>query len=73
MRIILTGASGRMGKQMLALFQSTKDVEIFAVDKAYEYDKKRYAELRIGKVRSHCGRKRMRGRDRGFFAAYRRI
>lgn len=40
MRIILTGASGRMGKQMLALFQSTKDVEIFAVDKAYEYDQK---------------------------------
>lgn len=40
MRIILTGASGRMGKQMLALFQSIKNVEIFAVDKAYEYDQK---------------------------------
>lgn len=36
MRIILTGASGRMGRQMLALFQSAQDVEVVAVDKAYE-------------------------------------
>lgn len=33
MRVILTGASGRMGRQMLALFQSVGDITVIAVDK----------------------------------------
>lgn len=33
MRVILMGASGRMGRQMLALFQSAGDIEVIAVDK----------------------------------------
>ena len=33
MRVILTGASGRMGRQMLALFQSEGHIEVIAVDK----------------------------------------
>lgn len=38
MRVILTGASGRMGRQMLALFQSVGDIDVIAVDKVFAAD-----------------------------------
>lgn len=38
MRVILTGASGRMGRQMLALFQSVGDIDVIAVDSVFAAD-----------------------------------
>ncbi len=35
MRVVLLGASGRMGRQMLATFQSVGDIEVVAVDKSF--------------------------------------
>ena len=34
MKVILVGASGRMGAQMLALLQAAENIEVVAVDNA---------------------------------------
>lgn len=38
MKVILVGASGRMGAQMLALLQAAENIEVVAVDNAYRTD-----------------------------------
>lgn len=38
MKVILVGASGRMGAQMLALLQASENIEVVAVDNAYRTD-----------------------------------